>query len=177
MSARAPFIENPQFSSETLNVVLEEVSRARSLQSQRINNLQSRAGVLVGASGLAAGLISSLSTNLWLIAPMVALFLSALLGILAIAPRSGYGVDPRRVFVDANGKPSREATANVISGIVSEYELQESKLEWPAVFLKAGTLILVCAIGLLVVAALGGTLVGDSTKPIQVEIVEESNAS
>lgn len=145
------------YSTASLDAVLDELRRTRELQSARIANLQNRAGLLIGSSGIAAGLVSSVATDGWWIAPIGAFVASALFGVVAIFPRTGLVVHPGRVLESANGLLSIQVKTTIAAGIVSEYLVQERKLAWPAIFLRMSAVVFVIAIVLILAVALGGS--------------------
>ena len=94
----------PTYSSDALDVVLDEVRRVRDLQSTRIDSLRNRAGIQIGASGIAAGLLSSMADSpLWLV-PVGAFLIAAICGVLSILPGKGQSVDPLKVYRQADDK-------------------------------------------------------------------------
>lgn len=160
------------YSSDALDVVLDEVRRTRSLQSARIDSLRSRAGVQIGASGIAAGLLSSLADSpLWLI-PVGMFLAAAVFGTLSILPRTGMTVQPNLVLEQAEGQSALQVKANVIAGIISEYRLQEDKLTWPAVATRIGTALFVLGIVSVALVAVLLMLNPGAAEPMEIRIVE-----
>lgn len=162
----------PTYSSDALDVVLDEVRRVRDLQSTRIDSLRNRAGIQIGASGIAAGLLSSMADSpLWLV-PVGAFLIAAICGVLSILPGKGQSVDPLKVYRQADDKDAVQVKANVIAGIISEYQVQENKLGWPAVATRIGTGFFVLGIALIAAVAIYSLANPGAAEPIDIRIVE-----
>jgi MFS family permease len=161
-----------QYNSDSLDVVLDEVRRARELQSSRMGALRSRAGVLISASGLAAGLVSSVSANGWWLLPLCAFGVAAVLGTLSLVSASAYVVSPRLSFDLAEGTGPTQVKVNTITGIISEFETQEKKSQWQAVFGLLGVSIFLLAVVLLVVVVACQIIHPVTGEPTLVRIVK-----
>lgn len=142
------------YSSDALDVLLDEVRRDRDLQSTRIDSLRNRAGIQIGASGIAAGLVASIADNALWLWPIGAFLLAAVFGVLTIMPRSGHMVEPLALFEQAEGERAIQVKANVITAVLSEFQLQESMLRWPAITTRIGTALFLIGIALVALVAI-----------------------
>lgn len=160
------------YSSDALDVVLAEVRRTRDLQSSRLSNLRSTAGILVGASGVAAGLLGAAAANpLWLI-PIACYLVAAVLGLAVIWPTSAQHVQPTRTFQQSESKGATQVKVNVVAGIVAEYNTQEERVELRAGFITWGAVFFVLGIASIVVLAIIQGVAPGSDQPIRI-IIEQ----
>ncbi len=167
------------YSGDALDVVISEVRRTRDLQSSRLGNLRGTASILIGASGIASGLLSAAAENrVWLI-PIALFLLAAGFGLAVIWPTSGQHVQPRLTFEQAAGESATQVKANVAAGIIAEYGTQESRVASRARLITIGAVVFLLGIASIIVVTLTtDSSAGDEPQrvviqePVTVEIHE-----
>jgi hypothetical protein len=161
-----------KYSSPALDVAIAEATRARDTLSARIAALRSRSGILIGASGIAAGLISTTATNGFYALPIAAFLLAAILGVLAIAPGPSDANSAAMVASKVEGKTAFAMKRWVLEMIASEAAAEEKRMTWPAKFDRLGTWTFVLAIVLVLVVSAFPPPQAVSDEPVKVQIVE-----
>lgn len=162
----------PSYSAAALDVALAEASRARSTQSARIAAMRSRAGILIGSSGIAAGLISAVAENSMFLLPIVAFLLAALMGVLSIAPGPSRSNTPATVLEQAEGRTGLQMRLWVLGILSGETAAEELRMKWPARFDRIGTWTFVVAIALVGFASVHTLVNVPPDRPQQIQIVE-----
>jgi hypothetical protein len=165
-----PTPQTAGYSKSGLAVALVEAQRGRAQQSARIASLQNRAGILIGSSGLAAGLTASAADNAWWVVAIGFFLVAATFGMLSIRPVSGKASNPPAILDLAEGKTGFDMQLEMLGLIASEYVLEEDRVKWPARFAKIATSAFLAAILTLFAIVCAASFAGPSDEPLQVEI-------
>jgi hypothetical protein len=161
------------YSSAALDVAIAEATRARSTLSDRISALRSRSGILIGASGIAAGLISATSTNPLYALPIAAFLLAAILGVLSIAPGASNANTAATVASRVEGKTAFDMKRWVLEKIASEAAAEEKRMKYPVIFDRIGTWTFVAAIVLVLLTPMLPYTNYSADEPVKITIVED----
>jgi hypothetical protein len=86
-----------------LKLVLAEIEIHLEADDRRRQSMQSRAGLLIAAAGIAATLIGTSHANGWVFLSVAAAAISAILGVIVIYPATGTSIDAERVRSDVYG--------------------------------------------------------------------------
>lgn len=121
--------KQPEYHLETLSVMTQEATRARQLQSTRIANMHGRAGFLLGASGLAAGLTATQPTTVQELLAMTAFALAALLALLMLIAGTQRLSSPRNLLDAGDGTSAHQLSYEVVDAIAIEWEEGEVRLK------------------------------------------------
>ena len=165
----------PKYISEALDIALSEIRRNRDEQLKRATELQSRAGVLITASGLAAGLVSATASSGWWLLPIGAFLTAAIFGVLTQTTARHMAIQPDLVFRQANGQNELQFKVDVIEGMISEYQLEENRLSRPRFIALIGAAFFTLAIVLVFGVAAADTFNPVIQEPSRVQIVEDGS--
>lgn len=142
-----------RFREDTLDTALDELTRLRDIQTGRVSNMQNRAGVLTGASAVAAGLVSAAADSPWWILPIALFAIAAVIGTSVFFPSSGGAIQPNAVVELASGISPAQLKHAIATGIVTEYKEQEDANKRHAGWLRLGLVVLIFAIASISVLA------------------------
>lgn len=138
------------YSDLALKVMLDEASRARQVQSTRIGNMQSRAGFLLGASGLAASLTASAAGTVQGILALTAFAIAVLFALMMITTGRQNLSSPRELLNAGRGLDQHQMSYEVIDAIAIEWDeaearlkQQEARAQWGVFAFTAGIVFLI----------------------------------
>ena len=143
-----------RFREDTLDTAVDELRRLRDNQTVRVENIQNRAGVLTGASAVAAGLVGvgAASSGWWFI-PIAFVAVSAIIGMGVFYPSTGNAIQPDSVVSLANGTKPAQLKHAIATGLVEEYAAQEKANRKHAGWLKGGFIVLIIAVASVSITA------------------------
>jgi hypothetical protein len=154
------------YSVKTLDVVLHETERARQLQTTRVANMHSRASVLLGASGIAAGLVTTVATSVFWIIPLALFAIAALFGLLVLLPSNQRLSGPRSLLNASIGLQSRQVIFEIVDAIAIEFEDLERRLKSLLWFARLGFISFAVAVLSIVAVSSISIVVGSPPTPL-----------
>lgn len=138
-----------RYTTETLLLVHEEVVRGLEAQLQRVAHMQTRAGLLVGSSSVAAALVGSAANSLWWTVPIGLYLIAAVLGVAAVAPGTGSVVNPRKIAEAAGNLDPLNVRHEILKSTVREFEAYTTTLSRQRLWVTAGFIVFIIASGVL----------------------------
>ena len=119
-------------------MILSEVNDRQDAYERRLQTMDSRAGVLVASSGIAATLISSWDGNGWLTLTIASALCSAILGVLALLPQKSTSRSTSNLREQVYGLSVGRALLDLIDHKIATQSVNEKRIVRKARLLQAG---------------------------------------
>jgi hypothetical protein len=123
----------------------------RAAQDKRNDTVDSRAGAVLGFSGVVAGLALN-SKSLWALPGALVAAIAAVVAASAVWPRSQETVKPRALHGRYMPRPPEETKRSILDTRIDHYETNQTELEKRLNRLKRSIQLLTAAVVLVVVA-------------------------
>lgn len=155
--------ETVRVSASALSIARDEILRLRQVQASRIASVRARGNAVLGASGVAASLVTVLSDNPWY-AFAIAFFAFATVScVLAMTIRPTEVMHPKGVLASLIDQDDWHATYAIIKQVRSEYDRAEEGLRlvvhhtrFATAWFCCGTIMLLMVSALPQIAAMAG---------------------
>lgn len=138
---------------ESMDVVRSELDVERAAQEKRSETVDSRAGIVLGFSGVLAGLALN-SKSAWAVPGALVAAASAVIAASVLMPRMHANIQPRGLYGGYVTKPAEATKRAVLDTRIVDYESNKEQLDAKLGRLELAVGLLVTAI-ILVVLALG----------------------
>jgi len=142
----------------SLDVVRAEFNIEAASQDKRGDTLDSRAGTVLGFSGVLAGLALN-SKSPWALPGALVAAVAALLAAGVVWPRMYGTIGPRALTLEYLDKPAEATKRKVLDTRIDVYEknqaqlkIKTKRLRWAIRLLTAAVLLVVGALGILLLA-------------------------
>lgn len=155
MRAKRSAAEAPKVSAFALSLAHDEILRLRERQVARTSSVRARGTAILGASGIAASLVTVLGDNPWYAVAIGFFALAAMSSVIGMAIRTTEVMHPKGVLASMVGVNDFDARFRIIKQIHTEYNRAEEGLRLIARHTRIATAWFTCGtLMLLMVSAL-----------------------
>jgi membrane associated rhomboid family serine protease len=147
--------DDPDERVAQLQLIHEEVERQLASYERRIQSMDSRAGILVAAAGLASTLTASHVGNGWIPLAIASALGSAVLGAIALFPGKAQSLMSSRIREEVYGLSEGNALLWLIDHKIELMNNNEKRIVKKAILLQAGFGLLAVAVFFIFMSVTG----------------------
>jgi hypothetical protein len=141
--------------AEQLALVLTEFDRRQDSQGRRLSSAETIAGVLVGAAAVTASVFASSQKDGWLIAALILILASGVLGVIALIPRRVSELVPARVRQSVLAANAADASLWLIDQKMVLIERRERLISVRYRLVRFGLVALIGAVACIIGSVVG----------------------
>jgi hypothetical protein len=137
-----------------LTLIHEEVERQVAAYQARVGRLDQRAGLLLAAGGIAVSLLGQQTPDAWKVNAIVLAVLAALAAVVALVPRLGHGLEPKRMKEQVYARAENLALAYLIDNKIEMLHRNRSTVTFKAIALVVGFIAFAGAAASVLISAM-----------------------